>query len=173
MSKSFEEWAESKDGSYVNAEAAWQAGRADLSEGGNGIMNQEWCYSYTGESYQGPVASREIAIMEAIEEWKDQEWDGESPINLTVSVAHLKDWVPEVNVAGLIEQVQDNAYDDLGECCEDWLTKVTKDKESDLQKRVDAVFKDWLDRHKLATHFWTVEKARDVKIVDGKEAGDE
>lgn len=86
--------------------------------------------------------SKEAALKAAMEEAKSGCVD-------TITVGRVQKFVPDVSVytSFLMEDLQDQAYDEAGEYAETWLADVTDKDFDDLENILDAAFTRWLDRH--------------------------
>lgn len=56
----------------------------------------------------------------------------------------------------IIEYLQDNAYDEIGEVSDGWLSGITKEQEEDLESRVIKVVLEWLKDCKEEPTFYKV-----------------
>jgi hypothetical protein len=96
--------------------------------------------------------SKEAALKAGMEEAKSG-WAE------TITVGRVKEFVPDVRVFAsfLIDNLQDQAYDDGGEYAETWLADVTDGDLKDLEDILDAAFTHWLDRHpEYKPNFYTL-----------------
>lgn len=65
-----------------------------------------------------------------------------------------------LSTSSIIEQLQDSAYEDCGECAETWLNKVSEEQENEL---ADVICK-WAEKNGLAPDFFLVEDIKEVKF---------
>jgi len=114
----------------------------------------EWSYSTNGENYYGTEESREDAIALALEEIGETEgtfWIGKSK----------RHFGRGTYIAGsVIEQLQEQAYEDCGEFAETYLDDVTKEEEAELADFIT----DWAARVDRS-HFWTVYDTEQIDIA--------
>ena len=105
-------------------------------------------YSFDEEYYIGSFESPEGAAIEAL---------SENPENGVVYIGenHVRAAEAFVYADFILEDIAEQAYDECGECSEDWLTGLMRDKEAkaELEKLIGA----WIDS-KEPVNFWTVSK---------------
>lgn len=61
-----------------------------------------------------------------------------------------------VNVDNILEEVEQDVYDEVGEVATDYLNGVTHSAKSDLENRLNAVFDEWMKEHNLYPTFFKV-----------------
>ena len=61
-----------------------------------------------------------------------------------------------IDVDSVIEQIQENMYNEMGEVAEDYLDDVTKDDTLELEKRLNEVFYKWQEEHNYKPSFYKV-----------------
>ncbi len=96
--------------------------------------------------------SKEAALKAGTEEAKRERAD-------TITVGRVEEFVPDVRIytSFLVEDLQNQAYDDAGEYAETWLADVTDKDFDDLENILDAAFTHWLDRHpEYKPNFYTL-----------------
>lgn len=54
-----------------------------------------------------------------------------------------------IDVSTVIEQAQEQLYDEVGEVAETYLENVTKEQEKELEEALNEVFHNWHKKHKL------------------------
>lgn len=98
--------------------------------------------------------THEEAFAEAISELDHLE------VGNLVYVSKVTDFIPSVNVDAILDNVTEDAYDQVGENVDSW-PELTKDQTEILQQRMDKVLIDSLAEFKQAPHFF--------KCFDGKQ----
>ena len=120
-------------------------------------MAEKFCFSTNQDNYEGEFETREAAVLAAIEQEDLEEgrlvWTG------VVIPADLLRLVPRGSY--LIEQMEEAAFEEVGEASEGWLDMVSKEDQDDLRKRVAEAVQGWLDAVPTrAIHFWGVDKVQ-------------
>lgn len=117
----------------------------------------EWSYSTDEERYHGQEASREAIIAHALSEVGDdasQFWIGKN-----------KRFTGRGDATGVIEALQEQAYEECGEFAETYLDDVTKDEEQELADFITA----WASRVDRS-NFWTVYDVERIEVEDARAA---
>lgn len=125
-------------------------------------MAEKFCFSTDKEGYEGEFETREAAILAAIEQENLEE--GRLVWTAVVVPVDLLRLIPRASY--LIEQMEEAAFEEVGEASEGWLDTVSKEDKDDLHKRVAEAVQGWLDAApSRAIHFWGVEKVQDHSIT--------
>lgn len=112
-------------------------------------MSESKTYSLNNEEYR--FGSVHDAIDDAVSDGQVQQGDlvtvyeGE-PVPATVKIRSC--W--------LIEQMQEQVYEECGEFGEGFLEDVTSEQEAELQTGLDSLIENWLDAHNLHPTCYTV-----------------
>ena len=87
--------------------------------------------------YGGPCDSVKECVEEAkLEDYKDTE---------IFAIGYIETYeVNYVNADQIIDFLQQDAYEEVGEVSEDWLTNITSEQCADLESRVRKVVLEWL-----------------------------
>lgn len=109
----------------------------------------KWGYSTNEERYYGDFDTKEEAIHEA-EACED--------VGTDYWVGQFKDIVVHVDADRIIEQAQEDAYEEAGDFSEDWLGNVSRDKRDELSQRLTSTFKSWLSDYGLHPTFAVVDQ---------------
>ena len=117
----------------------------------------EYSYSFNEENFYGPFESREAALAEAMSELTCQDHFDPEQAEHFVYTGMDEPHTPTLpGVEWLVENLQEMAYDAIGEAAEDWLEDVTNEEEEDLQDMVMEAVNKWLEKHKKQPTFFTV-----------------
>ena len=126
-------------------------------------MNKEysWTENQTDEIWHHEkFASVEECIKDAISYGKKP---GEK-----IAVGICEDYVPYLNVDNLLDQVSEDAYEEVGEVAEGWPEfenrKGYKDAEK-LQEKIDKAFNEWLEETKKVPRFCRIQPLADLVII--------
>lgn len=123
----------------------------------------KYCWSTDEECYFGQLDSPEAAVDDAID-------NGHCDLEeaSTVYVGECVPYDPRLNTTrslDLIENAQDAAYDEAGECAGEWLCRLPSEVSSELSDRIEAVFRAWLREHDLWPKFYTVKNVKEHKVT--------
>lgn len=72
----------------------------------------------------------------------------------------------------LLENLAERAFDELGECAEDWLQTIPRDAVKELDETIKAALEAWAEKHKLQPTFYGVSNVKEVKIKPVDPAAD-
>lgn len=126
----------------------------------------QYCYSTDQESFTGNEPSRESAVAACASDcWLepgDTVWTGEAvkePASAYFSIDNL------------IESMQGNAYDDIGEWAEDWLGNVTGKDEDELRSKIENAIDAWAEEHGYQPNFFRVDNMVSHVVTEADVAG--
>ena len=105
--------------------------------------------------------TKESAIEEGLSVHGEDEWSSEKQLSVGVFVPYK----PSINVDGLIERWQDDAYDDYYECrgSSIYLDSVTDEQSKELQDELNKVLQEWIKKYNLEANFGEV---HNVEVVE-------
>ena len=85
----------------------------------------------------------------------------------TVWVGQVEMYQPVISIAEeLLYQLQDQAYEEAGEC---WLDVVTEDDENELNGIIEKCFFEWLEAHpEYRPDFFTITGSKAYEVGEGK-----
>ena len=117
-------------------------------------MNKEysWTENQTDDIwYHGKFASVEECIKDAI-------GCGKKPGEKIV-IGICEDYVPHLSADALLDQVSEDAYEEVGEVAESWPEfenrKGYKDVDK-LQEKIDKAFHEWLEEVSIIYNHWRI-----------------
>lgn len=107
----------------------------------------KYSYSLDEEHYTGQYDSVEDAKENGFNDNPDNDslWIGE---NLLMTAHNF------VNAMNLLESIVENACDECGECAEDWMDDLIKNKEK--RSELKALIGNWIEAND-PVRFWTVD----------------
>lgn len=73
-----------------------------------------------------------------------------------VYIGKIKDVDLTIGAWNIIEDLQEDAFEQAGEIAEDFLNNVTQEQENDLTIMINDVIDKWLKKHKLEPNFFSV-----------------
>ena len=126
-------------------------------------MNKE--YSWTENQaddiwYHGKFASVEECIKDAI-------GCGKKPGEMIV-IGLCEDYVPHLNVDNLLDQVSEDAHEEVGEVAEGWPEFVDRkgyEGADKLQEKINKVFHEWLEETGQVPGFYQILPLADPVII--------
>lgn len=72
--------------------------------------------------------------------------------------------IPSIDGEYIIEDVQNQLCNEVGEIAEDYLAGVTKEQIEELEESLNAVFIKWNKKHGLEPNCYTIEEAEWIKV---------
>ena len=118
------------------------------------------CYSHNGEDYRYSADEFAQAATDMCDDFENGEiveiYEGEE-VEKSAST-----YIPCIN--NLIEQVQENAWEDLGEFSAGWLDDVTTEQTKDLENMLESMLDKWATKHELQPRFFGVTALGTIKL---------
>lgn len=109
-----------------------------------------WSQSKTDDIWLGGICD---SVKECVEEAKAEDYEDTD----TFAIGYVEPYeVNYVNSDLIIEYLQQDAYEEIGEVAEDWLDSVTNEQREDLENRVLKVVLEWLKDCKEEPKFYKV-----------------
>lgn len=106
----------------------------------------------------GPCDSIEECVKEAIDCGYE---DGS-----TIAVGLIERYKVEyINGDHIIELLQEEAYDEIGEVTDDWLDSVTMEQREDLSNRLLTTVLEWLKEYKHEPSFYKVHPLAEPVVI--------
>lgn len=118
-----------------------------------------WCYSHDGEHFEGEFETKDDAIAEGVFYLKEEDDDRDY-----IYVGIIQKIGLGVNACRIIEDLQEQAYDQAGDYADDYLARVTREQEELLEARMNEVLHDWLKDFNYQPKFWTVVGVEKIKV---------
>lgn len=122
-------------------------------------MKYTWEYSENEEIWQNDVFDTiEDCILDAKENYC-VEPDG------TIAIGEIVPWEPHVSAYNILEQIEEDAYEECGEIADGWKTfewKNDRKKVEELSEKLTEIVKQWLKDNGT---YPTFSKIENVKIV--------
>ena len=121
-----------------------------------------WSYSMSDEIWQGGPCDN---IIDCITE---AEFNSMTDSD-TIAFGYVEPYkVEHVNADSIIEYLQEDAYEQIGEVAQDWLDNITVEQRKDLEASVLSVVKDWLKRCKEEPSFYKVLPFEELTLGEAK-----
>jgi len=117
----------------------------------------KWCYSFNEENFEGTLNTKEDAIEVGAFYAKDA--------GLTIfHVGTQKDVTLGVSVDAIIEQLSEDAYEQVGEIADEYLRYVKPKHALILEEKLNQVLHSWLSDFGHRPTFWTVDNVEKIDI---------
>lgn len=130
-----------------------------------------WTYAHVGEELwnNNDYDTQEEAIEAGIEwykEWYKDEYGEELPDYepIVFEVGQLSVHVPYVCADWLIDQLQEDAYENCGESGEGFLYYITKREVGMLEERLNEALNQWLEDIREEPNFYSIENIKTIHI---------
>ena len=116
------------------------------------MINDKWVYSMDEEVFSNSdyFDTKEEAIEAGEEYAKDCGYS-------QYYVGQCKEFIPRVDAEDLIERMQEQAYEEVGEVTEDWLEDATSEAINELAEELHMLFQKWMKKYSLEPSFYRVE----------------
>ena len=115
--------------------------------------------------------SKEEAILygkenfeEIYEEEKGEKFDSRI-YSKVFYVGKIERFIPSINVDSLLDDIVDNAYDEVGEVAEGFLSLISKEEYDFLEERLNEALSEWLDETRNQPTFWKVSNVEKVIVT--------
>jgi hypothetical protein len=105
-------------------------------------------------------------IKECVEEALTEDYS----IDDTFAIGYIEEYDIGLYYADrIIEDLQQDAYDEVGEVAEDWLDYVTKEEMDSLNEQISKVVLDWLEAVKEKPSFYKVRPFEECTLKEALE----
>lgn len=119
-------------------------------------------FSHNGEEYRDEGdPTREAAVLRCIDE--DNLEIGQRCWTAVPKPVDIERFLPGAD--RILEGIGERAYEECGECAQDWLENLPKEKVDDLEGMVHAAILEWMEKHNELPHFWHVEQVQKHEIT--------
>ena len=127
-----------------------------------------WNFNERDEVWNNSCPTVEACIDEAKWEKEDREIAENH-----VFIGDVEPHKPFIDVEYLIDDIQEQAYEEHGECCEGWLDGLKKEQKEILEGRLNKVLIDWLEETNNSPSFGKFMKISKYNLETGKESEEE
>ena len=79
-------------------------------------------------------------------------------------VGQIERFVPSVSADSVVEQIAENAYDEVGELAEDYLSHVSIKELVVLEEKFNKVLKEWMDETKNNPTFFKITNTEEINV---------
>jgi hypothetical protein len=110
-------------------------------------------------NHDGEFETYEECLAEALKELDVEVGD-------TIHVAKVVPYIPRVYLPGIIENMNEDAWDKCGEVVDSW-PELHKDEEDELKLRIEKVIMDYLAEIKELPRFYTCVEGKQFEVKEG------
>lgn len=107
-------------------------------------------------------------LFDTIEEClQDAKENYDVKIGDTIAIGKVVPYEARVFAGHVLEQLESDAYEECGECAEDWETfsyKDDREKLDELSNQLTEVVKAWLKKYKREPDFYKIENVRTIEV---------
>jgi uncharacterized protein YegP (UPF0339 family) len=125
--------------------------------------NGKWQYQLTNSEIWGTSEdydTKEDAIKYGREEAKDTEYETDY-----FDVGQIEKYVPcGIDVDDVLDRLVDDAYDEVGEVSDGYLSVITKEQENELEEKLNQVLNEWMEKHSLIPSFYKIVNVEKVEV---------
>lgn len=90
---------------------------------------------------------------------------GMTPKHKTVYIGIIDDiWKPTLDGGRILDMVQEDADEDVGEAAESYLAHVKKQDVEELSEALTATFNEWAAKHGYEPNFYKVENVKEYML---------
>lgn len=122
------------------------------------MKNKKYVFSYDGEYYNdGDHSTREKALEYAKKHWK--EYNHEADLidgYLEIFIGEADYYKDNINVDSIIERLQEDAFEYIGEFAETYLDDMTVEKRLILEKRLNKIWHEFKEEYGIDKSHYTV-----------------
>ncbi len=120
-------------------------------------LDGKYCYSLNGESFYGEYETKEGAVEQGKEEALEE---GQNEIFIGI----CEEYIPSISAWQVIDSIQEDAYDKLGEFSQGYLDDVSNEHREELQDKLNQVLSKWIEEHNYIPDFWSVKNVEKITI---------
>ena len=125
----------------------------------------KYSFSFDNEHYYGEFDSVAEALADARVEAKDY------PDSTQIYIGKNYQYEPCVRAHRVIEDIQEDAFDEAGEAAEDYLEFVSVPSLVMLEKMLTKTFIEWAKENNYEPSFFIVKGAVEYRLEEGKQCG--
>lgn len=124
------------------------------------MKNYYWSFEIDSEIWMGPEESIEDCIEDAkLRDVKDFK---------SVFIGELEEHAPYIDTEMVIENLQELAYEECGECSEGYLENVTEEQEENLREKLNDALQEWLKETNNYPSFGIIINTKEYDIETGE-----
>lgn len=128
-------------------------------------MEYAWSFEEIG-TYNGGFESIEDALKDATNEANHEYYQNHKEEKPTrCFIGEQIEFKPKIDADDIIDRLQDSADDFSGEYADDYLTTVTDEEKTDLEKALQKAFDEWELKTKNKATFFNIEDSKEYLLV--------
>ena len=126
-------------------------------------MTGKYVYSFSDDCFMSEEYDTPWEALAAAQKEEKESLSHETHNVVYIGTVGEK-WKPEIDGEGIIDMLQDSAYDAGGEFAEDYLRGVTREESDELTEALTKTFNAWAAKHEYEPNFYPVEDVKEYKL---------
>lgn len=119
-------------------------------------VTEEYCEYWKNDTFD--------TVDECIEDFKEQVASGEIDTQEHIFIGECVPFTINVNSRLVIEKLEEDVCDNVGDIEEDWISEKTLKDWDELDEQLTKVVCNWLKKHNEMHSFYSVENIRKVEV---------
>ena len=126
-------------------------------------MTGKYVYGFSDDCFMSEEYDTPWEALAAAQKEEKESLSHETHTEVYIGIIGEK-WKPEIDGEGIVDMLQDNAYDIGGEFAESYLQGVTKEEIDELTKVLTKAFDAWAAKHGYEPDFYPVENVKEYEL---------
>lgn len=126
-------------------------------------MTGKYVYGFSDDCFMSEEYDTPWEALAAAQKEEKESLSHETHTKVYIGIVGEK-WKPEIDGEGIVDMLQDNAYDIGGEFAESYLQGVTKEEIDELTDVLTKAFDAWAAKHGYEPDFYPVENVKEYEL---------
>ena len=126
-------------------------------------MTGKYVYGFSDDCFMSEEYDTPWEALAAAQKEEKESLSHETHTEVYIGIVGEK-WKPEIDGEGIVDMLQDNAYDIGGEFAESYLQGVTKEEIDELTDVLTKAFDVWAAKHGYEPDFYPVENVKEYEL---------
>ncbi len=126
-------------------------------------MTGKYVYGFSDDCFMSEEYDTPWEALAAAQKEEKESLSHETHTEVYIGIVGEK-WKPEIDGEGIVDMLQDNAYDIGGEFAESYLQGVTKEEIDELTDVLTKAFDAWAAKHGYEPDFYPVENVKKYEL---------
>ena len=126
-------------------------------------MTGKYVYGFSDDCFMSEEYDTPWEALAAAQKEEKESLSPEAHTEVYIGVVG-EQWKPEIDGEGIVDMLQDNAYDVGGEFAESYLQGVTKEEIDELTDVLTKAFDAWAAKHGYEPDFYPVENVKEYEL---------
>ncbi|MBE6101513.1 MAG: hypothetical protein E7200_05335 [Selenomonas ruminantium] len=126
-------------------------------------MTGKYVYGFSDDCFMSEEYDTPWEALAAAQKEEKESLSHETHTEVYIGIVGEK-WKPEIDGEGIVDMLQDNAYDIGGEFAESYLQGVTKEEIDELTDVLTKAFDAWAAKHGYEPDFYPVENVKEYEL---------